>query len=102
MEKAVVITDPLTGGCFNLGGAEVMVFTDARSAENEVRSRLEDSETRLIFVNEEFLREFGPEVTDRVGKSTPPMVIPIPSERSEDRGRARRESIMKVVQRSIK
>jgi len=95
MEKAVVITDPLTGGCFNLGGAEVMVFTDARSAENEVRSRLEDSETRLIFVNEEFLREFGPEVTDRVGKSTP-------SERSEDRGRARRESIMKVVQRSIK
>jgi len=98
-DKVVVITDPETAKGFTLGGVEVYSFLDVGKAKEKIHLLLQDERTKVLVVNDEFLKDFDDLDRKIIESSSPPAVMPIPAAET-GLGRHRRNSLRRVIRRS--
>ncbi|HOT93579.1 MAG TPA: V-type ATP synthase subunit F [Methanoregulaceae archaeon] len=78
MYRFVVLTEPDTAAGFRMAGVETLEATSAGEARALLASLMQDKETGIVAVNEDFMQDLDERLSTRIQESTRPIVIPIP------------------------
>ena len=95
MYRFMVLTDPDTAAGFRMAGVETLEATSPDEVKGLLASLIQDGETGIIAVNEDFMQGIDERLMTRIERSSRPIVIPIP-------GRSRRGGGMAYIERLLR
>jgi vacuolar-type H+-ATPase subunit F/Vma7 len=98
-DRVVVLTDPETAEGFNLGGVDVYSFRDVRKAREKIQLLLTDERTKVLVVNNDFLKDVDDWARRIIESPAPPVVVSLPTAET-GYGRERRSSLLRVIHRA--
>lgn len=95
MYRFMVLTDPDTAAGFRMAGVETLEATSPDEVKGLLASLIQDGETGIIAVNEDFVEGLDERLAARIEESARPIVIPIP-------GRSRRGGGMAAIEQLLR
>ncbi len=95
MYRFMVLTDPDTASGFRMAGVETLEAASADEVQDHLVSLMQDRETGIIAINEDFMQDLGEHLASRIEESTRPIVIPIPGRSRQGGGMAAIEQLLR-------
>ncbi|KAF5062334.1 V-type ATP synthase subunit F [anaerobic digester metagenome] len=95
MYRFMVLTDPDTAAGFRMAGVETQEATSIDEVKGLLASLMQDGETGIIAVNEDFVQGLDERLAARIEDSTRPIVIPIPGRSRQGGGMAAIEQLLR-------
>lgn len=101
MYKLVVVTDPENAHGFRLAGVDVVEVRDPQDVRGKIVSLINDDDSGIIAVNEDFMAAIDDRTRDRIEKIYRPIVVPIPARKKIEVAEERREYLARLIRRAV-
>jgi vacuolar-type H+-ATPase subunit F/Vma7 len=98
--RVVVVSRPMLAAGFELAGLPVTQVGEGAAATEAVKRLARDRDVGIVFVDESLYRALPRDLLTRLDRQAPPIVVPVPAPRWDERSEAE-AYILEILRQAI-